>query len=128
MLRKLVILMLTLTCVSAHAGWSRISYFDQGDFYIDRDTIKREGDRREVGSMLDYRSPQMDASGKIYRSTRSMLQFDCTHKMARAVHMTFFSGSRLGGNEISKMGSLKEWAAVPPDTPIREILNVVCAR
>lgn len=128
MLRKLVILMLTLTCVSAHAGWSRISYFDQGDFYIDRDTIKREGDRREVWSMLDYRSPQMDASGKIYRSTRSMLQFDCTHKMARAVHMTFFSGSRLGGNEISKMGSLKEWAAVPPDTPIREILKLVCAR
>lgn len=128
MLRKLVIVMLTLTCVSAHAGWSRISYFDQGDFYIDRDTIKREGDRREVWSMLDYRSPQMDASGKIYRSTRSMLQFDCTHKMARAVHMTFFSGSRLGGNEISKMGSLKEWAAVPPDTPIREILKLVCAR
>lgn len=128
MLRKLVILMLTLTCVSAHAGWSRISYFDQGDFYIDRDTIKREGDRCEVWSMLDYRSPQMDTSGKIYRSTRSMLQFDCTHKMARAVHMTFFSGSRLGGNEISKMGSLKEWAAVPPDTPIREILKLVCAR
>ena len=128
MLRKLVILMLTLTCVSAHAGWSRISYFDQGDFYIDRDTIKREGDRCEVWSMLDYRSPQMDTSGKIYRSTHSMLQFDCTHKMARAVHMAFFSGSRLGGNEISKMGSLKEWAAVPPDTPIREILKLVCAR
>lgn len=128
MLRKLVTLMLLLSCATAQADWSRISYFDQGDFYIDRDTIKRDGDRREVWSMLDYRSPQMDSSGKIYRSTRSMLQFDCTHNMARAVHMAFFSGSKLRGNEISKMGSLKEWTAVPPDTPIREILKLVCAR
>ena len=127
MLRKLMALMLVLTCGSAYAEWSRISYFNQGDFYIDRSTIARVGDHREVWSMLDYRSPQMDSNGKIFRSTRSMLQFNCEQKLARAIHMSFYSGSMLSGNEISKMGSLKEWAAVPPDSPIREILRIVCA-
>jgi hypothetical protein len=127
MLRKLMFVMFALVCSGAHAEWSRISYFDQGDFYIDRATIARVGDHREVWSMLDYRSPKMDSNGKIYRSSRSMLQFQCENKMARAIHMSFYSGSMLRGNEISKMGSLKEWAAVPPDTPIREILRVVCA-
>lgn len=127
MLRKLLIVILVFSCAGAHAEWSRVSYFDQGDFYIDRATIARVDDHREVWSMLDYRSPQMDSNGKIFRSSRSMLQFNCEHKTARAIHMSFYSGSMLRGNEISKMGSLKEWAAVPPDTPIREILRVVCA-
>ena len=128
MWKNLLALMLCIACGSAYAEWSRVGYYANGDFYIDRDTITRNGERREVWSVMDYRSPQMNNNGKIYRSTRSMLQLDCTHKMARIVHMAFFSGSMLRGNEIGKMGSLKEWESAPPDTPIRAILDAGCGR
>ncbi|MGB4346748.1 MAG: surface-adhesin E family protein [Burkholderiaceae bacterium] len=125
--RWMGLLLLVLTA-SAHAEWSRVGYFANGNFYIDRATIASVNGHREVWSMMDYGSPQMDQNRKIYRSTRSMLQLDCPQKKARIIHMTFFSGSMLGGNEISKMGMLQDWSPVPPDTPIRGILDDVCRR
>jgi hypothetical protein len=126
--RYLIAVLLCIGSSSVHAEWSRVGYYANGDFYIDRDSITRNGDRREVWSVMDYRSPQMDTNGKIYRSSRSQLQLDCAHKTARIIHMAFFSGSMLRGNEISKMGSLKDWEPVPPDSPIRAILDAGCGR
>jgi len=109
-----------------HAGWTSVGRFDRGEFYIDRSTIEVKGDQREVWSMMNYRNPEMHPNGHIFRSTRSLLQLQCKAKRARAVHLSHFTDAMLGGKQISKMGSLPEWDPVPPDTPIREILDLVC--
>ena len=118
----------TLLAISggAHAGWTSVGRFDRGEFYIDRSTIDVKGDQREVWSMMNYRNPEMHPNGHIFRSTRSLLQLQCKAKRARAVHLSHFTDAMLGGKQISKMGSLPEWDPVPPDTPIREILDLVC--
>ena len=113
-------------CESAQAGWTSVGRFDRGEFYIDRSTIAVNGDQREVWSMMNYRNPEMHPNGHIFRSTRSLLQLQCKARLARAVHMSHFTDSMLGGKQISKMGSLPEWDPVPPDTPMREILDLVC--
>ena len=113
-------------CGSVQAGWTSVGRFERGEFYIDRSTIQVKGDQREVWSMMNYRNPEMHPNGHIFRSTRSLLQLQCKARLARAVHMSHFTDAMLGGKQISKMGSLPEWDPVPPDTPIREILDLVC--
>jgi hypothetical protein len=124
---KKLLLLFVLISGSAHAEWSRVGNFDNGDFYIDRASMSIKGGQREVWSMMDYRYAQMDGNKNIFRSSRSMLQLNCPEKKARIIHMSFFSGQMLRGNETSKMGMLKDWEPVPPDTPIRRILDTVCA-
>jgi hypothetical protein len=124
---KKLILFFVLVSSSAYADWSRVGNFDNGDFYIDRATVTSKGGKREVWSLMDYRYAQMDSNKNIFRSTRTMLQLNCPEKKARITHMSFFSGQMLRGNEISKMGMLKDWEPVAPDTPIRRILETVCA-
>lgn len=123
---KKFILLLALASGSVHAEWSRVGNFNNGDFYIDHDTLSVKDGVREVWSLMDYRYTQMDSNKKIFRSSRAMLQLNCPEKKARIIHMSFFSGQMLRGNEISKMGMLKDWEPVPPDTPIRRILETVC--
>lgn len=128
MLHKLMALVLAFACSSALAKWSRVGNFDNGDFYIDRATIADREGHREVWSLMDYHYPKKHGNGQIYRSTRSMLQLNCAQKKARIIHMSFHSSSMLRGDEINKMGMLKDWDPVPPDTPIRGILDLVCRR
>lgn len=118
----------TLLSISGgvQAGWTSVGRFERGEFYIDRSTIEIKGDQREVWSMMNYRNPEMHPNGHIFRSTRSLLQIQCKARLARAVHMSHFTDAMLGGKQISKMGSLPEWDPVPPDTPMREILDLVC--
>lgn len=119
-------LALLLISSSVQAGWTSVGRFERGEFYIDRSTIEVKGDQREVWSMMNYRNPEMHPNGHIFRSTRSLLQIQCKARLARAVHMSHFTDAMLGGKQISKMGSLPEWDPVPPDTPMREILDLVC--
>lgn len=125
-MRLMACLVLVSASQSACAEWTSVGRFDRGEFFIDRSSIEIKGDQREVWSVMNYRNPEMDPNGHIFRSTRSLLQIQCKARLARAVHMSFFSGSMLGGKQISKMGSLPEWDPVPPGTPMREILDLVC--
>lgn len=122
----LALLALLLLCCPARAEWTSIGRFDRGEFFIDRSTLQIKGDQREVWSVMNYRNPEMDHGGNIFRSTRSLLQLECKARQARAIHMTFFSGAMLGGKQISTMGSLPGWDKVLPDSPMQTILDLVC--
>jgi hypothetical protein len=75
---------------------------------------------------MNYRNPEMDQNGHIFRSSRSLLQLQCKARQARAVHMAFFSGAMLSGKQISHRGSLPGWDKVLPDSPMQKILDLVC--
>ncbi len=122
------LLMLSLLCAAgaANAEWTSVARHANGEFFIDRKSVNIKGDQREVWSMMNYSNPQLSNSGKVYRSTRSLLQLECKTRYARAIHMSFFSGSQLRGEVIGTMGSLPPWEPVPPDSAMREILDLVC--
>ena len=111
---------------AAHAEWTSVSRHNNGEFFIDRATIRIKGAQREVWSMMNYSNPQMSANGTIYRSTKALLQVECETRYARAIHMSFFTDLKLRGTEFGKMGSLPPWEKVPQDSAMREILELVC--
>ncbi len=112
--------------VHAHAEWTSVGKFDRGEFFIDRSTIVSKGAQREVWSVMNYRSPQMDSKGHVFRSTRSLLQVHCETRHARAIHSSFHTGDMLRGTEVYRMGTLPDWEAVPDGSPMQRILDLVC--
>jgi hypothetical protein len=121
------LLALLLGCsVHAHADWKRVVNGDRAEFFIDPSTIRINGDQREVWSLINYHNPQQLQSGRIFRSMRNLLQFQCDAHFARGVHGAFYSGEMLHGEKISEMGALPPWEPVKAGSPIKDIFDLVC--
>jgi hypothetical protein len=113
---------------SAHSAprWDQIVTTGQGYYYIDPASITKDGDRRTFDSALDYRHPKTSATGKTYQSVATQLQVNCRMKMARIVHMTYYSGSMLAGNVVERQGMLQEWMEVDASSPIHRLVRYAC--
>ena len=120
-------------CFNAIAvDWQSMGLMERGIFYIDRDSISSpEGSPknfRQVWSMLDYRDPQKNASGKTYRSTRSLIEVDCEHNRSKTLSMSMHAGARLTGEVLTSEGVIAPWQPIPPETPMVRIKKAICDR
>jgi len=106
--------------------WESVASNEQGYYYIDTESITRDGDRRSFNSLLDYRRPKTSAAGKTYQSVETQFQVNCRMKMARIVHMTYFSGQMLKGSVIERQGMLQDWIEVDPSSPVHRLLRYAC--
>ena len=106
--------------------WEQVVSMGPGHYYIDPASITKDGDRRTFNSALDYRNPQTSATGKAYQSVATQFQVSCRMKMARIVHMTYYSGPMMTGAEVQKRGMLRDWHDIEPDSPIARIARRVC--
>jgi hypothetical protein len=121
-------LTLVLTSMAHAADWSSIGLYEQGTFYIDRDSLTRDGNTRKVWTMLDYRQPQTSHQGKAYRSTRSLLQFDCRDHRVKTLSLSRHTGTRLQGDTLTSEGVIADWQPIPADTPMAKMAWVVCGQ
>ena len=117
-----------LLCFGAEAStkWEAVMLNDQGLFYIDPKSIEEEDGRKTVWSALDYKKPQSTGDGKPYLSIHSQIQVNCRLKMARVLHLTYYTGPMLTGKVVSRQGMLHEWLDIDPSSPIQKIARRVC--
>lgn len=99
---------------------------EQGMFYMDPNSVRDMGERKEVWTALDYRKPQFTSGGKSYLSTRAQVWINCRLKMGRVMHLTYYSGAMLAGKEIEKQGMLQDWTDIVPDTPVYKLARKLC--
>ncbi len=111
---------------SAAPKWEAIVLNDQGMFYIDANAITEEAGRKVLWSAIDYKKPQSTAEGQPYLSAKSQLMINCKAKMARVMHLTYYSGAMLTGKVISRQGMLHEWMDIDPTSTIQKIARRVC--
>jgi len=111
---------------SANPKWEPVTQSDQGAFYIDAKSITEEDGRKKVWSALDYKKPQTTGNGKTYLSLQSQVQINCKQKMARVLHMAYFTGPMLTGQEVYRQGMLHEWVNIDPASPIHKIARKIC--
>jgi hypothetical protein len=123
----LIALSALLTAQSMAAPkWEAITLNDQGMFYIDANSVTQESGRKVVWSAIDYKKPQTTAEGQAYLSAQTQLMINCQAKMARVMHMTYYSGAMLTGKVISRQGMLNEWMVIDPSSAIHKIVRRVC--
>jgi hypothetical protein len=111
---------------NAKPKWEPIMTNDQGLFYIDTNSVTEVDGRKTVQSVLDYKKPQTTSNGKNYLSLQSQVEVDCKKKLARVLHMTYFSGAMLTGQTVYRQGMLHEWMAIDPSSPIHKIARKIC--
>lgn len=118
----------TLALAPAHAAprWETLMLNAQGVYYIDPASVSRDGDKRTFISMLDYRNTQINEAGKPYLSIQSQFQINCRMKLARIVHLTYYSGPMLTGNVIERQGMLQDWNEIDSTTPVARMVRFVC--
>ncbi|WP_396429746.1 surface-adhesin E family protein [Limnohabitans sp.] len=112
--------------VKASAKWEAITLNDLGLFYIDPKSITEEDGRKWVWTALDYKKAQSTGDGKLYLSTHSQIQLNCKLKMARVMHLTYYTGPMLTGQVVSRQGMLHEWLNIEPTSPIQKIARRIC--
>ena len=127
-LKVLFLTGIVLTSSLAHAShWTALGLFDVGTFYIDTDSVTRDGYRRKVWTSLDYREPHVNQhTQKTYKSTRMQMEFDCKEQHVRTLSLSYHSGVRLSGETLSTEGVIGAFEPVPPNTPIFKIMRQVC--
>jgi hypothetical protein len=108
------------------ADWAAVGLFDQGTFYIDRDSIAREGDTRKVWTMLDYRQSKTNSHGQAYRSTRSLQHIQCKTQQVKTLSLAFYKGTRGSDDVLSSEGVIQEWQPIPPDSVLAKMAWTVC--
>ena len=110
----------------AKTQWEALVLNDQGLFYIDPKSISEENGRKQLWSVLDYKQTQSTPGGKSYQSIHSQIQLNCQMKLARVVHLTYYSGPMLSGQVIDRQGMLHEWLDIDPKSPMQKIARRVC--
>jgi len=110
----------------ANPKWEPIMNNQDGLFFIDVKSVTEEDGIKKVWSALDYKKPQTTSNGKTYMSLQSQVQVNCKRKMARVLHMTYYSEAMLKGDTVYRQGMLHEWLEVDPSSPIHKIARKIC--
>lgn len=110
----------------ANPKWEPIMNNQDGLFLINTQSITEEDGLKKVWSALDYKKPQTTSNGKTYLSLQSQVQVNCKRKMARVLHMTYYSGAMLTGDTVYRQGMLHEWMEIDPSSPIYKIARKIC--
>lgn len=118
---------LTLTHTSqAAAEMKAAGNSDSATYYIDTDTIKRAGDTRTFWSVMDYKRPQTTSRGASFLSTRTNMEINCKDQTVLMRQFSMHSGQMAKGDVLDTQGIMRDAQAVPPGTPLFNLMKAVC--
>jgi hypothetical protein len=124
--KTIVVAIALLGLQSAHADWKIVGTFPTGTYYIEANTLQKNGAIRDFWTMLDYPVAQKSSRGATYLSTRSHMQMDCKNQTVHILQFSMHGGRMLSGEIIDQQGVMREWQSIPPDTPLVKYLQMVC--
>ena len=110
------------------AGWSRLWSMNDGGkdeftVYVDYESIRKAGDNRRIWVVLDHKFPQGILK---YKSTRMLLEVDCTGERMRVLSETQWSGAFGEGRVVYSTNDPEGWAYIPPGRGGADLLKIAC--
>lgn len=121
--------MLFFVSQSVSAAWVDIGYgTSTSSFFIDFDTLQKNGNFVRVWTKQEYKSPRQTASNAIFQSESFYTEFDCKEKKFRALSSNTYAESELKGGLVASKTTPNPWNFVPPDTIANVMLNIVCKK
>lgn len=128
---KKLLFILCLFSMTAHAEWKYQGATNTDLFYIDYARIKTEGRFKSMWYLSDFKVPQTNSSGKLYKSEVIKILVDC--QASRTQEVAFFSYSeQMSKGKIVDSGSSQikesEWGYEPPGSIGDGFVKAACGR
>lgn len=112
----IAVCMTALPISSAFAVWQEIGSNEQSTVSLDIETLKRDGDKAQIMSMLDFKTPGTDPKTKEpIRSIIGLNEYLCGKIQYRPIEYKVFSGNKGEGKVIADVKS--------PDSPFETITS-----
>ena len=112
--------------------WSYVGDSGEGDAsfvsYIDRETIRRNGNTARVWSLSDYAIPQTESLFSPFSSTQFLHEYDCAEQRTHFLQATFFAGNMARGEIVDSVNTPSEWIYVAPGSIGEATMEVACGR
>lgn len=128
-MKKILLLLILLFPVLAHAEWTLIKTLGDGEVkvYIDSATIKRNGNVVEFSTLFDYATVRT-LSGAPFRSATMQDEIDCAGKQSRTLAVISHSEAMAGGHVVSTATGYASWTPIAPKTIPSATLKFVCKK
>ena len=123
-LAKIFFMMMILTSHSAFAAWTQFSETNERVYFVDLDTLKKEGNTRIFWRLTNYKTRNKfgDLSGR----RKELL--DCTKEATQTLSFASFAEPFAGGMSTSTLNPAPEWTHIPPNTVDDTLMRLVCSR
>ena len=105
-----------MTAGAASAGWTRADESDEFIQYVDRATIRRNGNLVKMWGLNDFKTVQKSATtGESFLSSKTQLEYDCKEEKSRLLAFTWFSGQMGNGKVVySDSDTGDKWSPISP--------------
>ena len=124
-MKKLFLVCLMMLAGSVWAEWKFVSENPYFNMYIDQETIRKDGQLRRVWILHD--DIKDDERGA--KSRRLRHEYDCKNERYRFLSYTLHGERWAQGITILlRTPENDPWTDIPPNTPIEDVLKIVCAR
>lgn len=125
-MRVALCFLLALVAPPAWAEWVKVTVAKDGraDYYIDPDSIRKDGNLRKVWQIINLKKREKAA----VMSWRSLHEFDCKEERIRLLAASSHSEPMAGGKTLWSHDDPGKWDAKPPDSAVEIVLNFVCAK
>jgi hypothetical protein len=123
-MKSVIFLILTMLSCSASAAWTQFSETNERVYFVDLDTLKKEGTTRIFWRLTNYKTRNKfgDLSGR----RKELL--DCTKEATQTLSFASFSEPFAGGMSTSTLNPAPEWNHIPPNTVDDTLMRLVCSR
>ena len=122
---RLIPLILLVVCCSASAEWAIVTWSDKALFYVDTDTIRRQGTIRRFWALKNFLVRDEDG----ILSIRGFEEHDCKEEKMRVLEIsTHFDLWASGGVKDNFSLEDKTWKRIPPGTIVEGVHKFVCKK
>ena len=125
--RLLMGLMLLVTATAASAEWTVASGDDDVIQYVDKGSIRRNGNLVKMLDLIDFKTVQT-VSGDSYLSDKAQSEYDCKEEKVRTLALIFFSGQMGNGKVVYSDSDTMKWIPVPPGSFGATLWKIACGK
>jgi hypothetical protein len=124
-----LITFLLLNAEPAHAEWELVSGDDSAKLtvYVDRETIRRQGNLVKMWQLYDYKTVQTVAGDSLLSIQRHN-EYNCTDPRTRMLAYTWFSSNMGQGRVVYKTAEEQQWAPIIPRSIDQALWKVACSK
>ena len=128
MKRLLLGLMLLVTATAASAEWIFADANDESIQYVDRATIRRNGNLVKMWDMVNYKTVQGGAVGYSYLSSKAQSEYDCKEERFRLLALNLFDGQMGSGKVVISDSTPGPWAPISPGSRGEIVWKIACGK